>query len=325
MNPRLSFFPACPARRQTFRLSALALVLGCATFAGCERRDPHPTASLPAITPGSTSSHPHVVAVARGTVEIPGGLLEVTAPQDGSVESVAVQEGQAVPRGRLLLRLSSERLAQDLAMARAELDLAQARQAAQQMRLPAVRRMAQRMNQAAQAEAIDAQRADEAQQALRELEAALPVARAETAVAAQKVAEARSQMRSLSVFAAQDATVLKLFVQPGVRVSAQSDKPLLTLLPARAPRVRAELNEAFISNVAVGTRASIHVDSSTPGAAGEPSIEARVVRIDPIFGPGRLDEDAQVRGNVRVVACFLEFDRPPSLRVGQAVRVDFHE
>lgn len=304
----------------------MATVMVVIVAAGCDGRDSAAHAALPADMPASSpSSAPHVVAIARGIVEVPGGLFEVAAAQDGWVESIAVQEGAAVKRGQVLLLMSSARLHQDLLMARAELRLAQARQAAQQARLPAARLLAARMAEAARVEAIDAQRADEAQQTLRELEAGLPIAAAESALAEQRVAQVQSQAQHLTVLAAQDATVVKLFVQPGSRVFGASDKPLLTLLPARALRVRAEVNEAYVPRVAVGMRASIHLDSDVAGVVAPRLPGARVVRLSPIFGASRLDDETQARGNVRVVECFLEFDQVPLLRIGQAVRVEFHE
>ena len=294
-----------------------------ALVAGCNGKDPRTGSTLPMAS--AAPAVPRMVAIARGTVELPGGLLEVTAAQDGIVEAVAVQEGGHVKRGQMLLQLSSDRLRQDLAMARAELKLAHARQAAQQVRLPAARATAARMVEAAQAEAIDAQRADEALQTLRELEAGLIVAAAESSLAEEKLAQVQAQTQRLALLAAQDATVLKVLAQPGTRVSALSDKPLLTLLPTKALRVRAEVNETYVARVVVGMRASIHLDSEVSGAAVPTLPGARVVRLSPVFGASRLEDETQARGIVRVVECFLEFDQAPALRIGQTVRVEFHE
>ncbi|MPM27966.1 hypothetical protein SDC9_74483 [bioreactor metagenome] len=53
--------------------------------------------------------------------------------------------------------------------------------------------------------------------------------------------------------------------------------------------------------------------------------DAKVVRISPVYGAAHLQDDAQ-RGPVRVIECVLAFDQPPThARVGQNVRVSFHE
>jgi multidrug efflux pump subunit AcrA (membrane-fusion protein) len=277
---------------------------------------------------GAAGTAGRVVAVARGSVEVPGGLFELLAPQDGLVDSVAVAEGAAVQRGQPLLQLGTEAARSDIATAQAELALARARQRAQGARLPAARQLAQRLAEAARAEAVDAQRADDAAQAVRELESLQPVATAEVALAAQKLTQAQAALRRLTLRAPIDGSVLRLQVQPGSRVSAQGGRALLVLLPARPLAVRAEVNEAFVGHVKVGMRATLHLDgdgAAEAQRAGTALPGARVVRIAPVFGSGRLDDDAQLRGGGRVVECFLEFDQPPALRVGQSLRVEIHE
>lgn len=277
------------------------------------------SASGAAFAPGS-----RVVAVARGSVEVPGGLFELLAPQDGVVESVAVADGANIRRGQTLLQLGGEMARADIASAQAEVKLARARQGAQATRLPGARQLAQRLAEAARAEAVDAQRADEAQQAVRELEAAASVAAAEVALAEQKLSQAQAALHRLTVRAPLDASVLRVQVQAGSRVAAQGGRPLMVLLPQRPLVVRAEVNEAFVPRLVVGMRATLHVDGEgTDHDAPLPG--ARVTRVAPLFGSGRLDDDAQLRGGGRVVDCFLEFDNPPALRVGQSLRVEFNE
>lgn len=267
-----------------------------------------------------------VIAMARGIVEVPGGLIDVAAPLDGIVESVAVTEGAAVRRGEVLLQLSSEPLREALTLAEAELRLARVRQQAQRARVPAAADLARRTAEAARAEAVDAQLADDAERARREAEASLSIARAETAVAEAKVTTGRRLVARLSVRAPEDASVVRLQVRVGARVEAQGGKPLLTLLPAHALRLRTELNEAYLSRVTLGMRASVYLDGdAAPAAAPRVLPGAKVVRLSPLFGSGRLDDEAQLRGQARVVDCFLEFEQAPDLRVGQKVRVEFHE
>lgn len=275
-------------------------------------------------TMAAASAPAAIIAVARGRIEVQGGLLDLMAPQDGVVDSVAVQEGASVKRGQLLLQLASDQSRLDQAMAQAELKLARARQQAQVDRLPALRHTAERMAEAVVAQAVDEQRSDDAQQALRVLESGMKVAEAETALAEQKVSQLQSLAHRLTVVAPQDASVVRMNVQPGGRVAAQGGKPLMVLLPTKALQLRAEVNETFVPLITVGMRASVHLDGDAPGAGRTGLPGARVVRISPLFGSGRLDDEAQARGNVRVVDCFLEFDQAPSLRVGQAVRVEFH-
>jgi len=69
----------------------------------------------------------------------------------------------------------------------------------------------------------------------------------------------------------------------------------------------------------------ISVETDTPNGGRSELPQARVTRISPLYGASRLDDETALRSNVRVVDCFLEFDQAPDLRVGQDVRVSFHE
>lgn len=303
------------------------ILLGVALLAAiaCSGCGDSRTGRAQAATPAPADAASAVRAMARGNVEVPGGLVEIGAPLDGVVDSVGVKEGDSVKRGQLLLQLAGDAQRHELALAQSELELARVRHRSQQARLPAAATQAKRMAEAARAEAIDAQRADDAQQALRDIEAAVAVARAEVVVAEQKLAQARGQAARLAVRAAEDASVVRLQTQPGARVSAQAGRPLMTLLPARALQIRAEVNESFVPRIVLGMKASVRLDADASGASQGALPEAKVVRISPVFGSSRLDDEAQARGRVRVVDCFLEFDRAPPLRVGQAVRVEFHD
>jgi multidrug resistance efflux pump len=301
-------------------MKTLLLVLLLSVLQACGDGRAARAQSAPADGP---PAGPVVVAMARGIVELPGGLTELTAAQDGVVASVAVQEGETVRAGQVLLRLSDEQQQQDLALARAELQVAQARELGAQARLPAAQSLAQRLAEAARAEAVDRQRADDAAQGLSELQASARIARAETAVAQQKLTQVQAQARRLVLSAPHDGSVLRLQVRPGMRVLTQGGKPLVTLLPVRALRLRAEVNEAYASRIVPGMRARLRLDGDDAASTALPG--ARVVRLAPMFGGSRLDDEQQARGNLRVVDCFLEFDQAPALRIGQSLRVEFHE
>lgn len=264
---------------------------------------------------------PAQVAVARGKIEVPGGLLELSPAQEGLVQAVAVQEGQTVQRGQLLLRLAGDAAGSEAAVAQSELHLAQARHQARAQRLPALRRTAARLSEAVTAGAAEPQRADEALQAVRDAEADLAVSQAEAEVARSRLAQVQAQRARLELHAPEDGTVVRVGTQAGQRAPASGSAAAITLLPRRPLVVRAELNESYAAQVHVGQRATVTTDGDIAAAAMPP---AHVVRISPVLGTGRLQDDVQ-RGPVRIVECVLEFDQAPTARVGQNVRVSFHD
>lgn len=315
LSPRLSV----PLRAATLAAGLLAL-------AACNDRGPaapavaSSSAGVNGSAPAAGSAAPASVAVARGRIEVQGGLVELAPLQEGLVESVTAHEGQHIKRGQVLLRLSPTASQAEVHVAQAELHLAEARTHARAQQLPGLRRTAERLAEASAAGAAEPQRAEEAAQALRTAESDVAIARAEGDVSRQKLALLRSQQGRLELRAPDDGTVVRVATQPGQRLTAATGQPAITLLPNRPLQVRAEVNESYATAIQVGLRATVTTDGD---AAPTPLPPARVVRISPVLGTARLQEDAQ-RGPVRVVECILEFDQPiQDARPGQSVRVAF--
>nr|WP_145549054.1 HlyD family efflux transporter periplasmic adaptor subunit [Variovorax boronicumulans] len=300
------------------RWPALSLCLALAAcLAAC---DSGGDAALPAaVAAAPVATVPQAVAVARGQVEVQGGLLELNFGQDGLVAAVAVQEGQSVRRGQVLAQLADAAGSAELAVAQAELRLSQVRTEAQAQRLPALRQTAGRLASAVRAGAVEPQRADEAQQALKDLEAEIQIGRAAADVARSRVALLQAQRARLQLLAPEDGTVLRVASKPGQHAVAGGAG--VVLLPNRPLQVRAEVNESFIGKVHLGQQAAIATDGD---AMSQSLPAARVVRISPVLGVGRVQDDNR-RGPTRTVECILAFDSAPEARVGQNVKVSFHE
>jgi multidrug resistance efflux pump len=293
-------------------------------MSGCSKPMPPSPA---AIARNVTGDSPRLLAMARGKVEVRGGLLDVVSPLNGEIETLNVSEGDRVQRGQVLLKLASEQARMEADLAQADLQLVQARQRAQAGRLPAARELARRTDEAARAGALDPQRAEEALQAQHDIEAAMRVLEAENAIARRKMDLARLAVRRHTVTAPHDAIVLKLHVQAGARVAAQGAPPLMVLMPQRALIVRAELNESYAASVKPGMRATIHIEQDTRDGAEPTQLAAHVLRLSAAYGPSRLDDETPPRAGLRVVDCILELDPAAAsrLRPGRNVRVSFYE
>ncbi|MBS0468796.1 MAG: HlyD family efflux transporter periplasmic adaptor subunit [Proteobacteria bacterium] len=296
----------------------IALLLLAAALSACSpQRDMHPAARAQAAPPQGAPA-----AVARGKIEVEGGLLDLAPASAGVVRQLAVKEGQQVQKGQLLLRLADDEQRAELGVAQSELQLAQARARARVARLPALRQTLERWQAAVREGAAEAQGLDEATQALQAAQSDAQVAEAEVAVARKKLEQLQTQLKRLELHAPEAGVAVRVAAQPGAPVA--SGAPAVVLLPARPLLVRAELNESFVPAVRVGMRANVVADGDGGGAqAAFP--EARVLRISPVYSSARLQDDP-LRGPVRVVDCLLAFDQPPqAARVGQNVRVTFHE
>ena len=296
--------------RPPFPLLVLAAALA---LAACSRDD---TAGKPKQ---AQPASPYA-AVARGKIDIEGGLLKLSVPRDGVVAEVQVHEGDQVRKGQLLAMLDTEPAKLAVTSADAEQKQAEAQARLLESRMKAADQRAERLEAAAKAGAGDAQSADDAREAARQLQGELDNARASAALAAQKLAGARYELAQRSLLAPIDGEIVQRLIQPGALASPQSG-PAFVLLPAQPRIVRAELNESFVRVVNPGMRAEIVDDSGS----GMPNLTAHVLRVGTVFGASALEEDPLVRANTRTVECVLAFDQPApaSARIGQRVLVRF--
>jgi RND family efflux transporter MFP subunit len=286
-------------------------LLAAALLAGCSHDE------APATSQATT---PAYVAVARGRIDIEGGLLKLTMPSEGIVQSVGAHEGEHVQKGQVLAQLDLEPAKLALDSALAEQQQASAQASALEERVKSTDLRAARLEQAARAGAGDIQSADDARENAQQVKAQLDNARASTALASQKVAAARYQLDLHTLRAPVDGQIVQRMVQPGASVSPASG-PIFVFLPDSPRIVRAELNESFVGVVHEGMTAEVDDDSGS----GLAPLKAHVLRIGNVFGASTLEDDPQVRANTRSVECVLTFDQPPatSLRIGQRVLVKF--
>jgi multidrug efflux pump subunit AcrA (membrane-fusion protein) len=268
------------------------------------------------------------VAVARGKVDIEGGLLNLSMPREGILAKVAVREGDQVRQGQLLAALDSESAALAVNAAQAQREQAQAQLKLLAIKQAAAKLRARRLAAAVAAGAGDGQSADDAREAAAQLDAEQQSYRAALDMASQKLEEARYELKQRSLYAPFDADVVQVSAQPGASVSPASG-PLFTLLPRKPRIVRAELNDSFVGMIQPGMHADVIADNSQ----GDAHWSAHVLRIGRVYGPATLENDPQVRANARTVECVLAFDQPSSgedrsdrtgeLRIGQRVMVRF--
>jgi len=296
------------------RRGGLALAVA-SLLAGCSSSDPAPAA------PGASPATAYV-AVARGKVDIEGGLLSLAMPREGTLATVAVHEGDQVRQGQLLAALDTEPATLAVQAAQAQLEQAQAQLKLLGIKQAAAQQRAQRLAAAAAAGAGDGQSADDAREAAAQIDAEQQSARAALGMAGQKLDEARYELKQRSLRAPFDADVVRVSAQPGASVSPASG-PLFVLLPRKPRIVRAELNDSFAAAVRPGMPAEVVAEGGA-----QARWQAHVLRIGQVYGPATLENDPQIRANARTVECVLAFDQPDAepvrnLRIGQRVTVRF--
>lgn len=288
-----------------FVLSALLLLAGCSKSAD--------VSASAAPQPEHTYA-----AVARGKIDIEGGLLALSMPRAGILAKITVHEGDYVKKGQLLAALNTRPAQLAVDTARAQLEQARAQLRLLEVKRAAARHRAKRLIAAAAAGAGDGQSADDARAAVRQLGAEQVAAHAAADIASQRLIAAQYDLQRDSLYAPFDALVVRVAAQPGASVSPSSGA-LFTLLPEKPRIVRAELNENFVGLIHPGMRAEVVADNDAETAHWS----AHVLRVGQVYGAATLVNDPQVRANARAVECVLAFDRPQYLRIGERVIVRF--
>ena len=290
------------------RLIIVALVM--TPLAGCLSSSAH------TIAPQSSP----YAAVARGQVDVPGGLLDLLPMTEGEVQSVMVAPQQTVKQGQVLARLNESQADTNVDVAKARWHQAQAQLAALRLQQPGARETARRWASAAKAGAAEAQHADRARERLLQLQGKIQVARMQIQLAHQQLLQAQTALKAYVLRAPIAGRVVSVNIQVGSQVSPQMTRPAFVLLPKRALIVRAEVNESFVHNLRLGMKATLTLDAQ-PDA---PPIPARLKRIGDVLHRARLDVDPDSQQR-RVVECILSFKPTQPLLIGQHVMVKFDE
>ena len=146
---------------KTSHLLPLSLALSAALLLGACSKD------APAQAPAGKASTATAgkVAVARGIIDVEGGLIALAPPVDGSITAAPVKEGATVKKGQLLLSLDGALLQQEVAMATADLALANDRLKGSQAQLRELERNATRLSTGASEGVSSNQQADAAKPA----------------------------------------------------------------------------------------------------------------------------------------------------------------
>ena len=289
-------------------------VLAIAAFPGCSPADgavAAPSASA------SAAAEARYAAMARGRVDVPGGLLRVTSPQRGLIQRWSVEPGALVRKGQVLAQIDAREARLALEQAQAERSHAVAQLDALRARLPALRTRLERLQQAQKAGAGSGQAVDDARAAVIDAEQEQAVQRTALAIVQQRVAQTSQTLSAATIHAPAAGRVVKRTAEVGEFVDAYA--VLLHLLPEGPRIVRADLNESLVTRVKAGMRAEV-----LSVAEGSAVHGARVLSIGEVFGPpGAPDTSGgEALVDARVVECLLQLDEP-ELRVGQRVLVRF--
>jgi HlyD family secretion protein len=331
-------------KRSYIALGLLALLVGAVMFY-------LPRASTRAMTEAPLGAQTETRIAAPGVVEAASEEITVRAEVAGRLTSVAVEEGEHVARGQIVARLDDALARTRVQAAEAEVKLRQAELSAllnganplerreiwirmkeaeaavSQARAEYDRRKTlfdegalaeEEVERAARDLEVAQQRADEAALARQMIAAKASTTdrqRAQAAVDAARAnqAEARTLLDKTTIRAPLEGAVVHRFLQPGEL--AEQSTPILTVADLSRLRVRAEVDEADITSVAVGQRAYV----SAP-AYGEKKFGGQVVRMANALGRKKvMTGEPSERVDTRVLETLIELDHGTALPLGLRV------
>ncbi len=260
------------------------------------------------------------VALARGRVEPPGGVIQVAAGRDGIVQELRVNEGDRVAKGAVLAALNDDGARLSLVLAQRQLAQAHAALGPLLIRRAAAVREVGRLEQLVAQQLANGQDLDEARDRVAEVEADITQGTAAEETARAGLDLARAEVEARVIRAPVDGQIIRRLASAGEGTSTATVSPLFWLAPDGPRVVRAQVDEDSVSLVAPGQHAEVVAES-----AGGMVLHARVQTVGLFFGPRRSPtDDPAERQDVRVVDCTLVFeDANPAVLVGQRVLVRF--
>ncbi|PJI90533.1 biotin/lipoyl-binding protein [Sphingomonas koreensis] len=271
----------------------------------------------PAELPAATATQRDFVAIAKGKIDVEGGVIRLAAQREGLIQAVFVEEGDRVKKGQVLAQIDTRQAELGVAQARADLGEAQARHGIAAARLQAAEREAKRLADLAATKAVPVQDADKARDEARVQRGELATAAAAIAVAREKLKRELFEIEARRIRAPLDGRIVRRSAKPGDGASTFNVTELFLLAPESDRIVRAELDEQFVSNVRPGQRARILLDYD-----GKQAFAGQVLRLGEVFGARKLaNDDPNERQDMRVIEMVVSVRDSQALRIGQRVQV----
>jgi HlyD family secretion protein len=275
----------------------MRIALGVAVLAGCKKEAAPVTYQSVAIQPRDIV----VSAQASGSVQ-PDTTVEVKSKASGEILDLAVETGQTVKRGALMVRVDPRIPRNAVAQAQADLEVAQAR-------LTNANSQKRRADELFKSQSITEQ---EHEQAL------LDFANANAEVIRARVAvdNAKDQLDDTNVRAPINGTIIEKQVERGQVISSPTNDVgggtvLLKMADLNLVQVRTLVDETDIGKIQPGQRATVTVD-----AFPNRPFDGTVLKIEP---------QAQTEQNVTMFPVLVRIDNKEGLlRPGMNAEVEVH-
>jgi len=241
------------------------------------------------------------ITVAASGVVKPINRIEIKSKASGQIQSLPVQEGDQVKKGDLIALLDQKDEAASLALAEADLLIAEAEwQQAKQM--------FKRRNTLYKKKIISEEERDE-------IALKLAVAKGKRVQAATALSRARERLSDAVVRAPIDGMILKKYVEEGQIIASglsnvSGGSPIVDIAAMQSVYIEAGIDEVDIGKIEIGQSATIVADSYP-----DFSFQGKVIRIAP---------EARLEQNVTLFNVIVEVEnKGMRLKSGMNVQVAF--
>ena len=241
-------------------------------------RPPPDASALPRPGQPFTVASPYA-AVAKGKVDVDGGVIEVAARLGGTFREILVAEGDHVEPGQVLAVQEDDEERIALRSAQASLEASKASLARLELNLEIAEREYGRLMPLVEIDAASRQELDRAHDDIRRLNLDIRSQRTSIVQAEASLESARFRLEQRTIRAPLAGRIVEAKVRPGVGASTLQVTSAFTLMPDAQRIVRADLDESFVGQVKVGQRATI-----SPDARPDLTYEGDVIRVGEIFG-----------------------------------------
>src|SRR5688572_12448146 len=251
------------------------------------------------------------VVQASGKIE-PKRKVDISADIPGRVVQVAVEEGQWVEQGALLIRIDPAQYIASARRAEAAVSQSQARERQARAQLTNAEATLRRTEQLAQTnELVSAADVEQARTSAQVAEQELQAARFATGQSAALLSEARDQLSKTTIVAPMTGRVTRLNIEVGeTAVVGTMNNPgslLLTIADLSVMEAKVEVDETDVPGITIGDSANVRIDAF-PGQ----SFTGRVTRIgnssiQPTAGGGGAGDQQSVDYEV-----VITLDQPPA-------------
>ncbi|HEX8432266.1 MAG TPA: efflux RND transporter periplasmic adaptor subunit, partial [Longimicrobium sp.] len=205
------------------------------------------------------------IVTASGKIE-PKRKVDISADISGRVIQVAVEEGQWVDKGALLLRIDPSQYQSAVRRGEAAVAQSRAREAQARAQLLKAQNDVRRSEMLAQGkELISAQELDQARTQAQVADAEMQAARFAVQQAQAAVSEARDNLSKTTIVAPMSGRVTRLNIEEGeTAVIGTMNNPgslLLTVADLSVMEAKIKVDETEVPNLGIGDSASVRIDA----------------------------------------------------------------